>query len=95
MHVHMNQVNPNAQLDAMYAVQRADAKREAERIRKKLLESASAVAGEAEGEACVVRLGERESSQEKEANRQSLPQAHKGNEDDDTDDGEISVSDWA
>ena len=36
MHVHQNQINPNAQLDAMYTAQKAAAKREAERTRKAL-----------------------------------------------------------
>jgi hypothetical protein len=38
MRVHPNQINPNAQLDAMYAAQKAAAKREAEATRKKLLQ---------------------------------------------------------
>jgi hypothetical protein len=65
MRVHSNQVNPNAQLDAMYAAQKAAAKREAERTRKKLLEFGSKVAGEADGEACVVELREREDAEKK------------------------------
>jgi hypothetical protein len=48
MRVHPNQVNPNAQLDSMYAAQKAAAKREAVRTRKKLNEFASALAGEAD-----------------------------------------------
>jgi hypothetical protein len=58
MHVHANQINPSTQLDALYAAERAAAKREAEGTRRKLMEFASELAGEAEcGEACVVRLG--------------------------------------
>jgi len=48
MRVHPNQVNPNAQLDAMYAAQKAEAKREAARTRKKLMEFAAELAGQAE-----------------------------------------------
>jgi hypothetical protein len=48
MHVHPNQLNPYAQLDAFHATQKAAAKREAARTRKKLLESASALAGESD-----------------------------------------------
>ena len=48
MHVHANQINPTAQSDALYAAERAAAKRAAESTRKKLLEFASDVAGEAE-----------------------------------------------
>lgn len=38
MHVHANQINPNAQLDALYSAQKSEAKREAARTRKKLSE---------------------------------------------------------
>ncbi len=65
MHVRANQINPNAQLDALYSAQKAAAKRETARTRKKLSEFASELAGEAEsGEACIVRLEGREESQE-------------------------------
>lgn len=75
MRVHSNQVNPNAQLDEMYAEQKAAAKQEAERTRKKLTEFASKLAGEAGSEDCVVKLEEREGShQEKE--RQDDPDPH-------------------
>ena len=50
MHVHPNQINPNVQTDALYAAERAAAKRAAEGTRKKLLEFASELAGEAESE---------------------------------------------
>ncbi len=64
MHVHANQINPNTQLDALYAAERAAAKRAAESTRKKLLEFASELAGEADSEeACVVKLGAREESE--------------------------------
>ena len=63
MHIHASQINPNAQLDALYAAEKAAAKKETERTRKKLLESASALAGEA-GEACVVRVGTIQESRE-------------------------------
>ncbi len=72
MRVHMNQINANAQLDAMQAAQKAAAKREAARTRKKLMEFASEVAGEAEAEDCVVRLGARDEPQE--GKRQNQPQ---------------------
>jgi nitrogen fixation protein NifU and related proteins len=52
MHIHASQINPNAQLDALYAAEKASASKETERTRKKLSEFASALAGEA-GEACV------------------------------------------
>jgi hypothetical protein len=63
MHVHANQINPNIQMDALYAADKAAAQREAARTRKKLLEFASVLAGEL-GEACVVRLGAHDESGE-------------------------------
>ncbi len=65
MHVHANQINPNTQLDALYAAEKAAAKRAAESTRKKLLEFASELAGEADSEeGCVVKLGAREEAEE-------------------------------
>jgi hypothetical protein len=65
MHVHANQINPNAQLDALYSAQRAAARQEAARTRKKLAEFASEVTREADSEdGCVVKLGAREESEE-------------------------------
>jgi hypothetical protein len=96
MHVHQNQVNPNAQLDAMYAAQKAAAKREAERTRKKLVEFASELAGEADSEACVVKLGAREESQAETKQQNPQPQRkQKKNYEQDQDDAERSISDWA
>ena len=40
-HVHSSQINPNAQLDALYAAEKAAAQREAARTQKKLSEFAS------------------------------------------------------
>ena len=66
MHVHPNQINPNVQTDALYAAERAAAKRAAEGTRRKLLEFASELAGEAESEeGCVVKLGAREEAEER------------------------------
>jgi hypothetical protein len=77
MHVHGNQINPNVQLDSLYSAQRAAAKREAARTRKKLSEFASELAGEAEsGEACVVSLQGREESEEA-PKRQDQPSSGK------------------
>jgi hypothetical protein len=98
MHIHANQINPNAQLDALYSAQRAAAKREAANTRKKLLEFASELAGEADsGEACVVRVGEREEPEEQ-AKRQTLPSPgsrKKQEERADPGDADKSISDWA
>ena len=43
MHVHPNQINANTQMDALYAADKAAAKREVERTRRKLMEWASTV----------------------------------------------------
>src|ERR1700758_4958976 len=73
MHVHANPINPYAQLDALQAAEKAAAKRGAERTRKKLMESASRLAGEAEeAEYCIVELQSREDTEQepKQQNRQ-------------------------
>lgn len=79
MHVHANQINPNAQLDALYAAEKAAAEREAARTRKKLLEFASVLAGEL-GEPCVVRLGSREESQEQGKQQNQQPAEDRSNQ---------------
>ena len=99
MHVHANQINPNAQLDALYAAEKAAAQQEAARTRKKLLEFASALAGEA-GEACVVRVGTHEESGEpaKQPNQQTEDrQKDSGKKQNERADSgpEHSISDWA
>jgi len=90
MRVHPNQVNLNAQLDAMYAAQKAEAKREAARTRKKLMEFASKLAAEADAADCVIRLGEQQESRE-ESGRQERYRKNSGSS---ADDGH-SISDWA
>jgi len=92
MHVHANQINPNAQTDALYAAERAAAKRAAEGTRRKLLEFASELAGEAESEeACVVKLGAREESGEQ-AKKQNPQRSRKKPKEEDAN---KSISDWA
>ena len=94
MHIHSNQINPNMQLDSLYAAEKAAAKREVERTRKKLLESASKLAGQAESEEdWVVKLGARhqerkEQSQKQSKRKKSAEQSSSGNADQ-------SISDWA
>ena len=88
MRVHPNQVNPNAQLDAMYAAQKAAAKRAAARTRKKLTEFASALAGEADMEgAFTVTLEGRERESR---DQQSSQQRRKAEPDADN-----TISHWA
>jgi phage terminase large subunit GpA-like protein len=93
MHIHPNQINPNMQLDSLCAAEKAAAKREVERTRKKLLESASKLAGQAESEEdCVVKLGahdqEPKEQGQKQFKRKSTEQMSPGNTDQ-------SISDWA
>jgi hypothetical protein len=96
MHVHQNQISPNAQLDAMYAAQKAAAQREAERTRKKLLELASTISGEADEDACVVELGAREDSHSgARQQEQRAPRNLKKQEQSDSAPAESSISDWA
>jgi hypothetical protein len=98
MHVHPSPINPNAQLNALYAAEKAAGKREAERTRKKLLESASAPAGEGDsGEDCVVRLGARRESQEQteKQNQRGLSSRKKQCDPANSEDEDHSVSDWA
>jgi len=101
MHIHANQINPNAQLDALYAAEKAAAQREAARTRKKLLEFASVLAGEL-GEPCVVRLGAREESQEQRKRGNQQNQIEKKQDDRKGQEGRVnsgdleeSISDWA
>jgi hypothetical protein len=93
MHVHANQINPNAQLDALYSAQKSEAKREAARTRKKLSEFASEVAGEAEAEACVVKLESSENQQER--NRQNKPGRGKEQKQRLAAEESANISDWA
>jgi hypothetical protein len=97
VHVHANPINPNTQLDALYAAEKAAAKRAAESTRKKLLEFASELAGEADSaEACVVKLGAREEAQEQAQQqhpRDKSPKKPRQPEDPENADG--CISDWA
>jgi hypothetical protein len=103
MHVHANQINPAAQTDALYAAERAAAKRTAEGTRRKLLEFASELAGEAESEeGCVVKLGAREEAEEQAQQRNPQnpdlgnPGSRKGRKETaDSEDGDNAISDWA
>jgi hypothetical protein len=91
MRVHANQVNPYAQLDAMHAAQKAAAKREAARTRKKLFESASGLSGENEFEGIgAVTSGAHEGES---GGKQPDQHRHTTANDGDTE-GNV-ISDWA
>jgi hypothetical protein len=98
MHVHANQINPNAQLDALYAAERAAANREVARTRKKLSEFASKLAAALDsGEDSVTRVGPREESQEqaKGQNQRNQGSRTKPTEGADSAGADNSISDWA
>jgi len=98
VHIRPSQVNPNIQLDAMYAAEKAAAKQEAERTRKKLMEVASKLAGQSEsGEALIVEIGAREESREESSQQeqQEMVDAQKPKDETDSHDAERSLSDWA
>jgi hypothetical protein len=97
MRIHPTQINPNAQLYAFYAAERAAAKREAERTRKKLSEFASKLTGELDsGEACKVRLGGEESQgRAKKQNQQRQANGTQQEEQAAPEDADNSISDWA
>ncbi|MGA9308194.1 MAG: hypothetical protein WBW31_22540 [Candidatus Sulfotelmatobacter sp.] len=103
MHVHPNQINLNVQTDALYAAERAAAKRAAEGTRKKLLEFASELVGEAESEeGCVVKLGAREEAEEQanprneqKPDQRNLGSRKKSKEQVDSSDADNAISDWA
>jgi hypothetical protein len=97
MPVHNNQPNPYAQMDALHAAEKAAAKREAARTRKKLSEFASRLKAQSDGaEDCVVRLGSREESdgQGKEKDRESRGE-QKQKSQADSEEPDNHVSGWA
>ena len=104
MHVHPNQINLNTQTDALYAAERAAAKRAAEGTRRKLLEFASELASEAESEeGCVVKLGAREEAEERSKPRNEQQKRDQGNPGSrrksrqpvDSEGPDNAISDWA
>lgn len=95
MHIHPNQINPNIEMDALYAADKAAAKREAERTRRKLTEFASKIAGEAEsGEDCIVQLAPEEGRKENDQNQPGSKKQPKRRNPKDASNSN-SISDWA
>lgn len=91
MHIHGNLTNPNLALNAAYAAQQAQAKREAEATRKELIRSAMTLA--AENEDCVVSIsGQRENpaKQSKHNQREKKQKADAEHEE-----VYAHISDWA
>ena len=88
MRIHGNQSDLNMQVNLLNAAAKAEEKKEAERVRKKLLDSASAFVSEEDD--CVVKLSG-ESEPEEEADGQDQKQ----NEEADPEDEEDTFSGWA
>jgi len=95
MHIHASQINPNAQLDALYTAEKAAARKETERTRKKLSEFASALAGEA-GESRVSAVANQE-PREHAKQADERPRRDSGNttKQVDSERANQSISDWA
>jgi hypothetical protein len=94
MHIHPNQINPNMQLDSLYAAEKAAAKREVERTRKKLLEAASKLAGQADSEDCIVKLGARDEEQKQQGQKKQFGR-RKSTGQINSENADKSISDWA
>jgi hypothetical protein len=102
MHIHATQPNPYAALDALRSAQKTEANREAERVRKRLMESASELEGESElSDACVVQVASKQESQGQSKRR---GQRHDKNNDQkqpspedpvDPEEDDSHLSDWA
>jgi hypothetical protein len=100
MHVHASQPNPYAQLDALRSTQRAVEKREAEQVRKELLESASGLAGESDFSDLAIAQAEGRQESQRHPKRGSkrnaqLQQNAMSEEATDPEGAGTHVSDWA
>jgi len=73
MHIHANQFDPNLQLSAQYAAERAAAKKEATEVREKLFRLAASVEEAELPQDSVTAAGEREQRQGR--GRQAYPQS--------------------
>jgi hypothetical protein len=91
MHIHGNRMNVNLDLNAAYAAQQAQARREAEATRKKLFESAMRVA--AENEYCVVSLAGQQENSEGQPDQER--ERSKGQKKGSGQDASSHISDWA
>src|SRR5450755_1100876 len=96
MHVHGNQLNANAAVDAAYAAQKAAAARATSETRKKLMEFAAALAGD--GDSFVVRTADEDESsrqpsqQNRPKNRKNPP--YKSSAPSDAEETGGHLSDW-
>jgi hypothetical protein len=98
VHVHATQPNPYAALDSLRSAQKTAARREAELVRKELVESASELAGEPDLiDACVLEVEARKESQRqpRRRNQQKDRNGTKQEEPADGEEGGNHLSDWA
>jgi len=98
MHVHANLPNPNVALNALRSAEKTTAKLEAEFVRKKLMESASELAGESGlDEACVLKLNTRKEPQKQPKGRDKRNEQNSRKPEDSTGSGEADehISKWA
>jgi hypothetical protein len=98
MHIHATQPNPYAALDALRSAEKTAARREAELVRKELMESASEVAGEAEmSDTCVIHAESRQESRKhsRKQNRQNEKNRAEPEEPNESDKSDDHISDWA
>jgi hypothetical protein len=96
MHVHASQFNPSAQMDAIFAAAKAEARMAAAQTRKKLIFSASALANDVDGEAdCVVRLSGEDAPREQSDQQESHDESGENKQDAQTDQESSLFSDWA
>jgi hypothetical protein len=97
MHAHSIQPNPYAALDALRSAQKTSAKREAQLVRKELMESASELAGEAEISDIYVVGAEEHAGERGSRKRRDHEEQNRQKREDSTE-PEVSgrhVSDWA
>lgn len=92
MHIHGNQFTPNLAFNAAYAAQKAEAKREAEATRKKLFESASELAGDAD---FVTSIGAQSEDSDRHSQPKNQQEKKEKNRPEPTDAGSSHLSDWA
>jgi len=93
MHIHGNPFDPNIQLNSLSAAAEAEAKRKSEETRKKLLNAASALEGEAD---CVVKLsGDGAPEEQSAGERENQGEVKNQDEHASPETGEKAFSDWA
>jgi hypothetical protein len=99
MHIHTNQTNPYAALDALRSAEKTASRREAAQTRKKLTQASSELAGEV-GEAVVLDLEARNNNKDKRQPAANKNQRHQSKmpvpeASADAENPDAHISDWA